>query len=139
MTTATEYVNISTRGQDDIQDITTEVQTSVIKSGLKDGIVVVFCPGSTGALSTLEYEPGLEKDIPAALAKIAPYGAEYAHHSKWGDDNGSGHVRATLIGPDISIPFKDGKLMLGQWQQIVFIECDTKARKRKLIVQIMGE
>ena len=139
MACETKKIDVSSGGQGDMIDITDKVQKSLSESSLKNGIVVVFCPGSTGAVSTVEFEPGLKKDIPKALQKIAPYSDKYEHHNTWNDDNGSGHVQATILGPSISIPFTSGSLVLGQWQQIVFIECDTRARKRELVVQLVGE
>ena len=139
MTVNTARFAISTKGQDDMVDITAQVAKCVKDSGLSAGIAVVFCSGATGALSTVEFEPGLLKDVPEALAKIAPYGDNYAHHDTWHDDNGSGHVRATLLGPDITVPFEGNELIIGRWQQLVFIECDTSARERELIVSIIGE
>jgi secondary thiamine-phosphate synthase enzyme len=139
VTVVSKTINIKTNADGGMTDITKMVQDLVSDSGLKDGIVVVFCPGSTGALSTVEYEPGLMKDIPAALEKLAPKDQYYSHHETWHDDNGRGHVKATIIGPDITIPFTNTKLTLGTWQQIAFIECDTTNRNRKLVVQIIGE
>lgn len=139
MSVVTKYVEISTEADGGMLDVTEAVQNRVEESGLSDGVAVIFCPGSTGALSTVEYEPGLVKDVPEALARIAPKDMHYAHHETWHDDNGRGHVKATLLGPDISVPFIKGKLTLGTWQQICFIECDTRGRDRKLIVQIIGE
>ncbi len=139
MTVVTDHIELKTIADGGMHDITEEVQQCVSKSGLQNGVAVVFCPGSTGAISTVEFEPGLQKDIPLALERIAPSGQHYFHHETWHDDNGRGHVRATLIGPDISVPFIKGQLTLGTWQQIVFIECDTKNRNRKLIVQVVGE
>jgi secondary thiamine-phosphate synthase enzyme len=139
MTVVTKYVSIETKADGGMVDVTGEVRSRVCESGLTRGIAVVFCPGSTGALSTVEYEPGLVKDVPAALERLAPGRMTYAHHETWHDDNGAGHVKATIIGPSITIPFEDKTLTLGQWQQIVFIECDTKDRQRRLIVQMIGE
>ncbi len=139
MAVKTSYINLKTKADGGMSDITGEVQKAVSDSGLTSGIAVVFAGGSTGALSTVEYEPGLLKDIPDALERIASKDLDYAHHQTWHDDNGRGHVRATLIGPDITVPFVDGSLYLGNWQQICFIECDTRDRDRKLLVQIIGE
>ncbi|MBD3388126.1 MAG: YjbQ family protein [Candidatus Altiarchaeales archaeon] len=139
MTVVTDHVKLRTDGEGSMVDVTPRVQECVSKSGISNGIVTVFCPGSTGALSTVEYEPGLMKDVPDALKRIAPDELYYAHHETWHDDNGRGHVKATLLGPDISIPFTDGALTLGTWQQICFIECDTRGRDRELVVQIIGE
>jgi len=130
---------LSTRGEVDIIDITEEIQEKITKSKIKNGIVCIFVPGSTGGITTIEYEPGLKKDIPIALEKIAPKKQYYHHHETWHDDNGHSHVRASLIGPSITIPLIDGKAIHGTWQQIVFIEFDTRARQRNIHVQIMGE
>ena len=131
------YIRVGADGE--MEDITQDVQDSISKSGLKTGIVIVFNTGSTGAISTIEYEPGLKKDIPVALERIAPSSVEYEHHKTWGDDNGRGHVRATILGPSLVVPFVDGKLTLGTWQQIVVINLDTRDRKREIVIQIMGE
>ena len=136
MTVATKTICIQTMANGGMVDLTSPVQDCVLESGAKEGSVLVFCPGSTGAISTVEYEPGLEKDIPAALERIAPRKGEYAHHETWNDDNGAGHVRATIIGPSLMVPVSGGRVLLGQWQQIVFIECDTRDRKRDIIVQV---
>ena len=139
MPVVTEYLRIKTSGECDIVDISKEVQGLVAKSGLKNGIVTVFVPGSTGAVSTIEYEPGLMKDLPEALERFAPSNIPYEHNKTWGCDNGRSHVRATIIGPSLTVPFVNGELILGTWQQIVFIELDTRARDRRLVVQIIGE
>ncbi len=122
-----------------IVDITAEVEEIIREVGVKEGIAVVFNIGSTGAISTMEYEPGLKKDIPIALERLAPRHGDYHHHATWGDDNGSSHVRATVVGPGIAVPFHNGKLLLGTWQQIVVMNFDTRRRKRKIAVQIIGE
>ncbi len=134
-----DEINVSTNGEVDIIDITDDVQKIVNKSKIKSGIVCAFVKGSTGAITTIEYEPGLMKDLPRALQKIAPKGEHYDHHETWHDDNGHSHVRASLMGPSITIPIKDGKLIHGTWQQIVFVELDTRPRDRSVIVQIVGE
>lgn len=120
-------------------DITSRVASAVAESKLTDGTVTVFVPGSTGAVSAIEYEPGLQEDFPAALERIVPSNLDYEHNKTWGCDNGRSHVKATLLGPSLTVPFKKGQLTLGTWQQIVFIELDTRVRDRKLILQIMGE
>lgn len=134
-----DQINIKTDGEVDIIDITEEIQNSIDKSKLKDGIICIFVPGSTGTLTTIEYEPGLMKDLPQALEKIAPKGIYYNHHETWHDDNGHSHVRASLMGPSITVPFRNKKLIHGTWQQIVFVELDTSPRNREIIVQIVGE
>jgi len=132
-----EIINLETKGEMDIVDITFEVERIIKNSGIKNGIAHVFCPGSTGAITTIEYEDGLLHDLPAALERIAPRDAYYKHEERWHDGNGHSHIRASIIGSDISIPFENGKLMTGTWQQIVFIECDVRARKRKIIVSLL--
>ena len=132
-------VNIETNGDVDIVDITSDVQDVISKSKIKDGIVCVFVPGSTGSITSIEYEPGLMKDFPRALEKIAPKGIHYDHHETWYDDNGHSHVRASLMGPSTTFPIKNGKLIHGTWQQLVFVELDTGPRNRNIIVQIVGE
>ena len=132
-------VNIETNGDVDIVDITSDVQDVISKSKIKDGIVCVFVPGSTGSITSIEYEPGLMKDFPRALEKIAPKGIHYDHHETWHDDNGHSHVRASLMGPSTTFPIKNGKLIHGTWQQLVFVELDTGPRTRNIIVQIVGE
>ena len=134
-----DQINIKTNGEIDIIDITGEIQNSIDKSKLKDGIICIFVPGSTGTLTTIEYEPGLMKDLPQALEKIAPKDIYYNHHETWHDDNGHSHVRASLMGPSITVPFRNKKLIHGTWQQIVFVELDTRPRNREIIVQIVGE
>ncbi len=119
-------------------DITREVQEFVEKSGVTQGIATVFVTGSTGAVIAMEYEPGLRKDIPEALERIAPRHGDYAHHLTWGDDNGSSHVRASLLGPSMVVPVVNGRLTLGTWQQVVVVNLDTKKRKRRVVVQVMG-
>ncbi|KYK23673.1 secondary thiamine-phosphate synthase enzyme [Thermoplasmatales archaeon SG8-52-2] len=132
-------INVRTNGEVDIIDITVQIQDIVRKSKINNGIVCIFVPGSTGSITTIEYEPGLKKDFPRALQKIAPKGVHYDHHETWHDDNGHSHVRASLIGPSINVPIKDNKIIHGTWQQIVFVELDTSPRNRNLIVQIVGE
>ena len=134
-----DQINIKTNGEVDIIDITGEIQNSIGKSKLKDGIVCIFIAGSTGTLTTIEYEPGLKKDLPQALEKIAPKGIYYNHHETWHDDNGHSHIRASIMGPSITVPFRNKKLIHGTWQQIVFVELDTSPRNREIIVQIVGE
>jgi len=134
-----DEINIKTDGEVDIVDITGEIQNIVDKSKLNDGIACIFVPGSTGAITTIEYEPGLMKDLPRALETIAPKGIYYNHHETWHDDNGHSHVRASLMGPSITVPFQNKKLVHGTWQQIVFVELDTRPRNREIIVQIVGE
>jgi secondary thiamine-phosphate synthase enzyme len=130
---------IKTHGEGDILDITEKVQQVIHQSKIQNGIACLFIPGSTGAITTLEYEPGLLQDLPRALERVAPKGIPYNHHETWHDDNGHSHVRASLLGPSLTVPIQDGTLIHGTWQQIVFLELDTQPRKRTIIVQIVGE
>ncbi len=139
MTVFYDEINLKTNGEIDIINITDDLQQIINKSTIKDGILCVYVPGSTGSLTTIEYEPGLMKDFPRVLEKIAPKKDHYNHHETWHDDNGHSHVRASLIGPSITIPINKGKLIHGTWQQIVFVELDTSPRNRNLSVQIIGE
>lgn len=135
----TEHISLETRGNTDIIDITGECQSIIEGTGLGDGILTVFNPGSTGSVTTIEYEPNLVKDFRDALEVVAPSNKAYEHGKTWNDDNGSSHVRSSLMGPSMSVPFSGGKLTLGTWQQIVFCDFDTRPRKRSLVVQVIGE
>ena len=134
-----ETISVSTKGETDIINITDYVSKIVEKSGMKNGIGCVFVPGATGAITTIEYEPGLLQDLPKALERLFPKNIEYKHHETWHDGNGHSHVRASIIGPSLAVPIKNGKLILGTWQQIVFVELDVRKRKREIIVQIVGD
>jgi secondary thiamine-phosphate synthase enzyme len=134
-----EQIKIGTHHEGEMVDITGDVQSVVHASGFHEGIVCVFIPGSTGAITTIEFEPGLQKDLPRALERLAPADIPYEHHETWHDDNGRSHVRASILGPSLSVPFHDGALIHGTWQQIVFIELDTRSRTRDLFVQVIGE
>ncbi|MCP8309764.1 MAG: YjbQ family protein [archaeon] len=139
MNVLTKYLNLRTKGELDMIDITEYVAKAINGTNIRNGTVTVFVPGSTGALTTIEYEPGLLKDFPEMLERIAPRNIDYEHEKRWHDHNGHSHVRASLIGPSLTIPFKDKKLTLGTWQQVVFIELDIHSRSRELVLQIMGE
>ena len=135
----TKQGSIRTQGEGDILDITNRVTEAVTESKLMNGIITIFVPGSTGAITTIEYEPGLLKDFPNMLARLAPKNLMYEHEKRWRDGNGHSHVRASLIGPSLTIPFTQRRLTLGTWQQIIFIELDVRNRSRNLIFQIIGE
>ena len=139
MTVITKNTQIKSKSENDIIEITDEVTKTVKESKIQNGAVVVFVVGSTAAITTIEYEPGLQKDFPEMLSRLAPKDIEYAHDNTWHDGNGHSHVRASLIGPGITIPFVEGRLTLGTWQQIVLIEMDTRPRERKIIIQVIGE
>lgn len=135
----TQELHLRTRGHCHIQDITSQVAGAVRDSGLQAGIVTVFCPGSTGGLTTIEYESGALSDLQQVLDEIAPPDRDYRHHLRWGDDNGHSHIRSALIRPSLTVPFVESRLTLGTWQQIVFLDFDTRPRSRRLVVQVMGE
>jgi secondary thiamine-phosphate synthase enzyme len=139
MAVVTKTLSFQTRGNDEMVDITADVEDVVAASGLAGGIVTVFVPGSTASVTTIEYEPGLLSDFPKAMEKLAPRNAHYDHDARWGDGNGHSHVRASTIGPSLVVPFQNGRLMLGTWQQIVFVDFDNRPRARNVIVQAMGE
>ena len=139
MNIITESIDISTRGNPDIIDVTHQVENILNKAGLKHGSLTVFVSGSTAGVTTIEYEPGLLEDLPEAFEKIAPTGITYHHDATWGDGNGYAHVRAALLGSSFNVPFKNGKLLLGTWQQIVVMDFDNRPRKRSVVVQMMGE
>jgi secondary thiamine-phosphate synthase enzyme len=130
---------VRTDGQGDAVDLTDTVQAAIAASGAREGVVTVFVSGSTAGITAIEFESGVVSDLDRALEQVAPRRGDYRHHLRWGDDNGSGHVRAGLVGPSLSIPFRDGQLLVGTWQQIVLVEFDTRARTRAYVVQVMGE
>jgi len=138
MSVITKHVKIQSKGENDIVDLTDKILVKIKESKIFSGIVTVFVTGSTGALTTIEYEPGLLKDFPDMLSRIAPDELNYEHEEMWHDGNGRSHVKASLIGPSLTIPFNDGNLLLGTWQQIVFVELDTRERERNIVLQIVG-
>ena len=135
----TDRIALKTQGNGEGTDLTLQISTLVEESGLHAGIITVFVPGSTGGLTTIEFEPGAVTDFKETMDRIAPPGRPYRHHLRWGDDNGHSHVRSALVGPSLTVPFVDGRLTLGTWQQIVFLDFDTQPRSRRLVVQVMGE
>ena len=134
-----ETISISTKGFSDILDITHHVDAVTDRSRIENGLVTIFCPGSTGAVTTIEYESGVLKDLQKAIEKIVPSNIPYEHDRRWGDGNGFSHVRAALMKPSLSIPLIKGSLTLGTWQQIVFMDFDNRSRERNIIVHIMGQ
>jgi len=139
MKVVSERVSVRTSGEVDMVEITDKVQDLVDASKIKNGLATVFVVGSTGAVTTIEYEPGLLADFPAMLERVAPRNLVYEHEKRWHDGNGHSHVRASLLGPSVTIPVTDSRLTLGTWQQLVFVELDTRSRSRELVVQILGE
>jgi secondary thiamine-phosphate synthase enzyme len=137
MSVITEYIEVSTQGRRDMIDITPFIKSAAEKRGVREGTAMVFVPGSTAALTTIEYEPGLKADMDAFLERILPYREPYAHHETWHDDNGAAHLQAAMIGPSLCIPIAGGELALGTWQQAVLIDCDTRPRKRRLVLQLI--
>ena len=132
-------ITINTKGNGDFTNITNQLLSSLDNVGLRNGIMTVFVSGSTAGITTFEYEPGLIRDLKEFYDKVAPSNVHYHHDDTWGDANGFSHVRATLTGPSLVIPFENGKLLLGTWQQVVLVEFDNRPRKRDVVMQIMGE
>ena len=135
----TSFIGIQTRGDTDIVDITSHVANELRNSKLADGVATVFVAGSTAGITTIEFEPGLIKDVRAFFEAIAPQGKRYFHEEAWHDGNGHSHVRSALLKTSLAIPFADGKLLLGTWQQIVLIDFDNRPRARRVVAQFMGE
>lgn len=139
MKVISDSLSFSTKGFNDVKDLTGPVSQRLAACRLTDGLVNIFVPGSTGGLSTIEYEPGVIEDFSKLMERLIPSDIPYNHDRKWGDGNGFSHVRSTLIGPSLNVPFSKGKLSLGTWQQIVFIDFDNRPRQRTVLLQFMGE
>ncbi len=137
--TFTDTLSLSTKGFSDIIDITPKVNSVLERSGIRDGILTVFCKGSTGSITTIEYESGVVNDLRKAIERVVPSNIPYEHDKRWGDGNGFSHVRAALMKPSLSVPVIGGRLTLGTWQQVVFVDFDNRPRNRELIVQVTGE
>ena len=136
---ATHTRETRTSGQGDVRDITAVVAEAVARSGATAGVATIFVTGSTAGVTTIEFEPGCVADLDRAFESIAPRAGDYRHHLRWGDDNGSSHVRAAMLGPSLSVPFADRALLTGTWQQIVLVEFDTRPRSRQFVIQVVGE
>jgi secondary thiamine-phosphate synthase enzyme len=139
MTVQTSTLSLNTHGNADFHDITNELARVVSESGLRSGTVTVFCPSSTSAITTIEYEAGALSDLRRLFDEVVPQGREYAHNARWGDGNGHSHVRAALLGSSLTIPFVDGRLSLGTWQQVIHVDFDNRPRQRNLVLQLLGE
>jgi len=139
MSVKTLSLTLSSRGHADIQDITGPLTTCIGDSGLQNGILTVFCPSSTSAVTTIEFEPGVVSDLKRLFDEIVPVNRPYAHDAAWGDGNGHSHVRAALLKASLTVPFVSGRLTLGTWQQIIYVDFDNRPRRRELVVQIIGE
>jgi secondary thiamine-phosphate synthase enzyme len=135
----THTIRVTSRGENDVIDITKQADQVIRASTLRDGNITIFVSGSTAAVTTMEYEPGLKKDFAKMLDRLAPSYIEYDHNNRWHDGNGHSHIRASLIGPSLTIPFKNKSLMLGTWQQITLLEMDTRPRERNVVLQVVGE
>jgi len=134
-----DTLHFSTGGSNDMVDLTGHVALKLKEKGLRDGVVTLFVPGSTGGLTTIEYEPGLVEDFSDFMERIVPSRSRYQHDARWGDGNGFSHVRASLLGPSLTVPFSGGELKLGTWQQIVFVDFDNRSRSRTVLLQFIGE
>jgi len=139
MTVVTRTAEIRTTGATDILNITSLAAEHLAESGVRHGAMILFVPGSTGALTTIEYESGVLQDLADAIERLAPRAIEYAHDRRWGDGNGYAHVRSALVGPSLQIPVVDGRLCLGTWQQVVLLDFDNHPRMRRFIIQVIGE
>ena len=134
----TDTIPVRSNGRTDIIDITSEAADLLSRADLQNGIITFFISGSTAAITTIEYEPGLLQDLPEAFEKMAPMTKRYHHDATWGDGNGYAHVRAAMLGPSLTVPFRSGRMLLGTWQQIVLIDFDNRSRQREVVMQIMG-
>jgi secondary thiamine-phosphate synthase enzyme len=139
MKVMTQSIDLQSQGGGDILDITGRVSVTIAETGLRDGTVTVFCPSSTSALTTIEFESGCISDLQRLFDEIVNPARHYAHNARWGDGNGHSHVRAALLGPSLTIPFVDSRLTLGTWQQIIFVDFDNRPRSRSLVAQVIGE
>jgi len=134
-----QQISLSTKGHGDMHDLTEQVAVIVTSSGIRTGTVNVFNVGSTAALGTIEFEPGLQRDLPAILNRLIPPSRNYGHEQAWHDGNGHSHLQATILGPSLTVPIAEGKLVLGTWQQIFHLECDLRGRQRMVVVTVIGD
>jgi len=139
MPVKTSFISLSTQGNADIRDITDQVARAILQSAFKDGTVTIFCPSSTSALTTIEYESGAISDLRRLFDEIVAANREYPHNERWHDGDGHSHIRAALLGPSLTVPFVDGQLTLGTWQQIIYLDFDNRPRQRRLVLQLVGE
>jgi secondary thiamine-phosphate synthase enzyme len=139
MPVKTFYLSLTSRGNTEVHEITDQVARQITQSGLKNGTVTVFCPSSTSGVTTIEYESGAVSDLKRLFDEIISQNRDYAHNARWDDGNGHSHVRASLLGPSLTVPFVNGQLTLGTWQQIIYVDFDNKPRMRELILQVIGE
>ena len=132
-------LELQTNGNAEIHDLTSSIQQAVQQSKLSDGTITIFCPSATSGLTTLEYESGCIQDLQRLFDEVIPSNRDYAHNARWGDGNGHSHIRAAILGPSLTVPFIDQRLTLGTWQQIIYVDFDTRPRKRSLVLQLIGE
>jgi len=139
MSTKSSTIQVTTEGRTDVIDLTSAVEDRVGSSGIQNGIATVFVPGSTAGVTTIEFESGVVEDLRKAVERLVPSNIHYDHDARWGDGNGYAHVRASFLGPSLTIPFASGKLLLGTWQQIILVDFDNRPRKREVVVHIQGD
>jgi secondary thiamine-phosphate synthase enzyme len=132
-------MSLATRGNADMIDITDQLASIVVETGLRDGIVTIFCPSSTSGLTTIEYEPGALSDLKRLFEQVAPVNQVYQHNQRWHDGNGHSHLRAALLGASLTVPFTNASLTLGTWQQIIYVDFDNRPRSRELVLQLIGD
>jgi len=132
-------IQLQTAGHRQMHNLTDEVAQIVNASGVQSGVAHIFNVGSTGAIGTIEFEPGLQQDLPAMLDKLFPPSRDYGHEQAWHDGNGHSHLQATMLGASLTVPIKDGKLLLGTWQQVFHLECDVRPRRRTIAITVIGE
>jgi secondary thiamine-phosphate synthase enzyme len=139
MSVETRTIHLSTKGLNDVQNLTEEIQASLESTQLKSGVVTIFVPGATAGITTIEFESGCVSDLKSAFERLVPQSAHYAHNAKWGDGNGFSHIRAAILGASLQVPFSDKRLLTGTWQQIILVDFDNRPRRREVILQFIGE
>ena len=139
MSVETRTIHLSTKGLNDVQNLTEEIQASLESTQLKSGVVTIFVPGATAGITTIEFESGCVSDLKSVFERLVPQSAHYAHNAKWGDGNGFSHIRAAILGASLQVPFSDKRLLTGTWQQIILVDFDNRPRRRKVILQFIGE
>ena len=139
MPVKTITITLNTHGDTDMHNLSGELAAAIQESGLQNGTLTLFCPSSTSGVTTIEYEPGALADLKSLFDQLAPPGRDYAHEAAWGDGNGHSHLRAALLGPSLTIPFVEGHMTLGTWQQVLYVDFDVRPRRRQLVVQMLGE
>lgn len=139
MSVETRTIHLSTKGLNDVQNLTDEIQASLESTQLMSGVVTIFVPGATAGVTTIEFESGCVSDLKSAFERLVPHSAHYAHNAKWGDGNGFSHIRAAILGASLQVPFSNKRLLTGTWQQIILVDFDNRPRRREVILQFIGE